>query len=69
VNYLLLEPEPASQLVTERVLKAEGITWDLAGGVFDLAAGATTNVVPEALAHINRVAVRRFDRCAVRESC
>jgi hypothetical protein len=58
VNYLLLEPEPASQLATEKVLKAEGIPWDLAAGVFDISAGVTTNVVPDALAHINRLAVR-----------
>ena len=42
----------------ERVLKMEGIPWDLAVGTFDATAGAFVDVVADALAHINRLAVR-----------
>lgn len=43
-----------------QVMKTEGLHWDLAVGTFDAATGSHLNVVADALAKMNQLAVCVF---------
>ena len=65
VNFMIVEPDAASQIQVEKVLKTQGLMWDLVTGVFDATTGRNENLVTGAIAAVNRLTVRCVVQCSL----